>query len=433
MVDSKKKNIIDRLQELYASGKVDHYGMIRAYEDLLSEGQKKRGSHYTPKGLARYVTRTALDRMLQSSVYRGYIEEEMLQFRVCDPACGGGIFLVEACQYIATKIADESIIGRRCRVTTYGAWNDVGVVTGVSAETYIDDMYHPVLVRLDGEDEDRWVSGFYCHVYPEFAGGARMTYDEALQKVATHCIYGIDIDPVAVMVTKMSLSLLTGLPLDAFDDHIRHGDFLVGSSESEIDFALQEMCACLPHHVDRSTAADVYNGVYWETKTKSPRKLEREIFDRMWDFDRWGMYRDRFRAEVPAFHFELEFPRMDLFLGNPPFLGGGKISGRIGVRYKDYLKKAYEASGAQTDLCAYFFQRAGQILLDYGKEDGISGGGMSFISTNTISQGDTRRTGLQWLLQNGFYIYNATSSMPWPGDANVHIAVTHLQHKGLCC
>ena len=120
MVDSKKKNIIERLQELYASGKVDHYGMIRAYEDLLSEGQKRRGSHYTPKGLARDVTRTALDRMLQSSVCRGYVEEEMLQFRVCDPACGGGIFLVEACQYLATKVADESIIGRRCRVTTYG-------------------------------------------------------------------------------------------------------------------------------------------------------------------------------------------------------------------------------------------------------------------------------------------------------------------------
>jgi hypothetical protein len=53
---------------------------------------------------------------------------------------------------------------------------------------------------------------------------------------------------------------------------------------------------------------------------------------------------------------------------------------------------------------------------------------LGLIATNTIAQGDTRTTGLQWLTQNEWRIYDAVSSMPWPGTAAVTVSVVHALH-----
>jgi hypothetical protein len=53
-------------------------------------------------------------------------------------------------------------------------------------------------------------------------------------------------------------------------------------------------------------------------------------------------------------------------------------------------------------------------------------GTIGLIATNTIAQGDTRQTGLQWLLANGANIYDARDSLQWPGDSAVTVSTVHL-------
>ncbi|WP_437736310.1 DNA methyltransferase [Sorangium sp. So ce1335] len=110
--------------------------------------------------------------------------------------------------------------------------------------------------------------------------------------------------------------------------------------------------------------------------------------------------------------------RLDAFVGNPPFLGGKRISTDHGDVYAAWLEALHGAT-RNTDLAAHFFRRAASLL---GRR-----GTVGLIATNTIAQGDTRRSGLQPLVEGGrAVIYHATRSAPWPGDAAVHVAVVHL-------
>ncbi len=132
----------------------------------------------------------------------------------------------------------------------------------------------------------------------------------------------------------------------------------------------------------------------------------------------------RVRADLKGlpFHWPLEFPEVmvkhggfNAFVGNPPFMGGQKITGNLGTEYRDYLV-ANIANGKRgsADLCSYFFLRMASLL----HEGGMSG----LLATNTIAQGDTREVGLDQLLENGFSIPRAVPSRKWPGQANLEVA-----------
>lgn len=131
-----------------------------------------------------------------------------------------------------------------------------------------------------------------------------------------------------------------------------------------------------------------------------------------------------------AFHWELEFPEVfgrdnpgfDVIVGNPPFVGGQRITGALGTAYRDYLiERIAHGKKGSADLCAYFFLRAGQLLRD--------GGMMALLATNTIAQGDTREVGLDQLTAQGFSIPRAVPSAPWPGEASLEVAQVWL-HRG---
>ncbi|MCZ2155882.1 MAG: hypothetical protein LC114_18600 [Bryobacterales bacterium] len=72
-------------------------------------------------------------------------------------------------------------------------------------------------------------------------------------------------------------------------------------------------------------------------------------------------------------------------------------------------------------MSAHFFRRAFTLLK--------LGGSFGLIATNTISQGDTRSTGLRWICGNGGVIYRARKRYKWPGQAAVVVSVVHV-HKG---
>lgn len=119
--------------------------------------------------------------------------------------------------------------------------------------------------------------------------------------------------------------------------------------------------------------------------------------------------------------------RPTAFIGNPPYLGGGKISGRLGKAYQQRLLKAYPSSNGGADLATYFFLLAFRVL-----ESGKSLGTVSYVATNTISQGRTREAGLAYLLQQrGAWIYRADRDLQWPGDAKVTVSIIHLAENQL--
>ncbi len=128
------------------------------------------------------------------------------------------------------------------------------------------------------------------------------------------------------------------------------------------------------------------------------------------------------------FHWFLEFPEVfqeggfDCILGNPPYLGGKKITTNFGVVYLDFLKSHYLNGGGVADLASYFLQRDILIIKKLGF--------ISLITTNTISQGDTKLVGLGYLESIGGSIVSAERSVLWPGQAAVTvtlISITKIQ------
>jgi hypothetical protein len=131
---------------------------------------------------------------------------------------------------------------------------------------------------------------------------------------------------------------------------------------------------------------------------------------------------------VPCFHWQIEFPEVfhargfHAFVGNPPFMGGKNISGAISEAYLRWLTTRYAPAGGQADLVGYFFRRAYELLAKAGT--------FGFVSTNTISQGDTRRAALTPIVSAGGQIYSATRRLRWPGRAAVVVSIVHIA-KGL--
>jgi hypothetical protein len=108
----------------------------------------------------------------------------------------------------------------------------------------------------------------------------------------------------------------------------------------------------------------------------------------------------------------------DAFVGNPPFMGGSRLTSEAGENYSQWLAQEFEPAKGQTDLCAYFFRRAADLLGTHGAT--------GFIATNSIAQGDTAASGLRVLLQQGCRIYSANRTVSWPGKAHVIVSIVHV-------
>lgn len=119
-----------------------------------------------------------------------------------------------------------------------------------------------------------------------------------------------------------------------------------------------------------------------------------------------------------------------VFIGNPPFLGGSKISGTFGADYYRRLKKRFPSFGGRADLSACFLLVAADIARRARVDATIS-----FITTKTIAEGDTHKAGLGLLCHPNdtgvWSIWHAWRSRPWPGAAKVNIAIVHLMNESL--
>jgi hypothetical protein len=138
--------------------------------------RKTTGSYYTPSSLVNCLLDSALDPVLDEAAKKPDPEQTILDLKACDPACGSGHFLIAAAHRVARRLA---------------------------------------AVRT-GDDEPS----------PD-------AYRHALRDVVAHCIYGVDINPMAVELCKVSLwleALEPGRPLSFLDHHIQCGNSLLGTT-----------------------------------------------------------------------------------------------------------------------------------------------------------------------------------------------------------
>jgi hypothetical protein len=430
-----------------------------------SEERRRSGSHYTPRSLTEPIVRTTLDPILAALVSSappspppvsspprklrasrppaaapGPRPEQLLGLKVADPAMGSGAFLVEVCRYLADALVR--------------AWQEYGGMPETPPDE--DPLLH------------------------------------ARRLVAQRCLYGVDKNPFAVDLAKLSLWLFTlakDHPFTFIDHALRHGDSLVGLSREQIasftwDLSQAQVSTFRPvvmkaiekaeglraalHAmgdsddtrekqrllreadvalVDVRLLGDLVVAAFFEGDNDKVRKRglvkyadkARLVLDKTGDREELeAVLAELRRGErgVPAFHWAVEFPEVfsrgaagfDAFVGNPPFMAGRSISGAFSKAYLSYLGVSTEAAGGQADLVAYFFRHS----FDRTRW----GGKLGMIATNTIAQGDTRASGLHWICTHDGVVFNATRRFKWPGGAAVTVSVVHMAKGSVappCC
>jgi hypothetical protein len=409
------------------------------------------GAHYTPKSLATEVVRYALEPLVYDpgphQQVAGWVpvdSDRILELKVADIACGSGAFLVAAARYLAGRLAE--------------AW---------TREEAVSDMT------------------------------PRELDTHAIRTVIATCLYGVDINAMAVEMCKLSLWLVSldpKLPFSFVDDKILHGNSLLGLIDvrqlkrqhidpdaanaqqslfevdvdgvlrqavrlrrqlaSEVNNAdpqrsvntkrrqwhrFQEVTAELAEIADAVVATGLklggkpgralnvaYENLGIALGEAYPTGLldaepRRTMLDEILkagltptvdtDYDRWKPL--HWIIAVPDV---MERGGFDAIVGNPPFLGGQKLTGAMGTNVRDWFVNVL-ANGKKgsADLVAYFFLRAMSLLNPQGN--------LGLIATNTVAQGDTRAVGLRQMVYDGFTITQAIQSRSWPvASANLEFA-----------
>ena len=391
-----------------------------------SPERRRSGSYYTPRSLTEPIVRTALRPVLDR--LRGDVgtltPEEILDLKVCDPAMGSAAFLVETCR----QLGDELV----------AAWAAHGRRPEIPAD----------------EDE--------------------VTFARRL--VAQRCLYGLDRNPVAVDLAKMSLWLVTLArehPLTFLDHALRHGDSLVGLTHLQIETfdwragASSFAAIRIGRHVERITVlrrrireageetseaalrdmwdeaqqeldqvrlfGDLVVAAFFQGASARARETKRlEFADAVTngtaaEYRPWLNELRHSERPVASFHWQIELPEVfdranpgfDAIVGNPPFAGKNRLAEGNADHYADWLKAEHPESHGNADLVAHFFRRGFNLLRE--------GGTLGLIATNTIGQGDTRSSGLRWICTHGGEIYEARKRVMWPGrSAAVVVSVVHL-------
>jgi len=361
--------------------------------------------------------------------------EQILDLKVCDPAMGSGAFLVAVCRLLADLLVR--------------AWHAHKCVPTIPPDE--DEILH------------------------------------ARRIVAQRCLYGVDKNPMAVDLAKLSLWLATlakDHPFTFLDHALKCGDSLVGLSKSQIlgfhwkpekqrDFARAAIEGQLSRALEqrrqireapdgtsevllkeRLQAADgflnpgrrygdlVVSAFFAADNDRRRRERLESLSDDLaaqrsqFDVARHQRLEEalgelrRGPHPVVPFHWEIEFPEVfdrtnpgfDAFVGNPPFLHGKKITGNFGDGLKDWLALIHEETNSNADMVAHFFRRSFNMLR--------MSSAFGLISTNTISQGDTRYTGLRWICSHGGSIFAARKRISWPGQAAVSVSIIYV-FKGI--
>ncbi|MER7760235.1 DNA methyltransferase [Streptomyces sp. NPDC097619] len=170
--------------------------------------RKNTGTHYTPKSLAQQVADGALEPLVYEygplqtadrTQWRPKSSTDILKLKVADIAMGSAAFLVAACRYLAGALVEAWSREGDARALAYLEAADSLSASAVEAEA------EPVMV-------------------------------EARRQIIEHCLYGVDINPMAVEMAKLSLWLVSmdrDRPFTFLDDRLVAGDSLLGITSVE--------------------------------------------------------------------------------------------------------------------------------------------------------------------------------------------------------
>jgi len=112
-----------------------------------------------------------------------------------------------------------------------------------------------------------------------------------------------------------------------------------------------------------------------------------------------------------------EWGEFDACIGNPPYLGFRERRKEHGIAYTSAVQSAFSEVHGQADYCVYWFRKA---------HDNMKAGARAgLVGTNTIRQNYSRIGSLDYIVNNDGVIYDAVSSMPWSGEANVHVSIAN--------
>ena len=162
------------------------------FAEFAGNARKTSGSYYTPDSLVQCLLDSALDPVVEEAVrgkFGADAERAILDLKVCDPAVGSGHFLVGAAHRLARHLAR-------------------------------------VRAHASGESEP-----------------SPLLYQHALRDVIGRCLYGVDMNPMAAELCRVSLwleALEPGKPLSFLDHHIRVGNSLLGTTPELIEGGLPD-------------------------------------------------------------------------------------------------------------------------------------------------------------------------------------------------
>ena len=465
-------NLRDRVKPYAHLLRTDPWGYPLVYPAgafIVTTGSDRRetGTHYTPKSLTEAIVAETLTPVVYVGPAEGTPREqwtlksptELLDLKICDPAMGSGAFLVQACRWLSDRLVE--------------AWSQVEA----SGKT----------VSVEGEVLD---AGAAKEPLPRDSEARTVI---ARRLIAERCLYGVDLNPLAVELAKLSIWLVTlakGRPFGFLDHNLRCGDSLLGIHRLDqltelsmkpggkgqqrlfgqnIERAVQEaiklrqQLRAMPirdiHDVEAMARldadarsrlelperiADAFIGAV--LTSASSVALENNISSLAiisgqavtGDLDAVKAIDERSRSMlsperpdqtklIRPFHWPLEFPEVflaqdsldhggfDAFIGNPPFLGGKRITSAHGEKYTFGIKKIVSERKGAADLSAYFLLRVFSILKNSGSQ--------GLVVTNSINEGDTREVGLASICQQGGTIFSAETNRPWPGSAGITVSV----------
>ncbi len=467
-------------------GNVQVYPEGALYATVGSD-RRSTGTHYTPRTLTEEVVKYALEPLVYVGPAEGLPEEEwtlkdakaIVDLKVCDMAMGSGAFLVAACRFLSMKLVEawavaEEKAARRLGFSAEGHFFTHRIEDDHHAKTpgtYVTTPYGDIAVADPSQE-----------LIPS---DAEERLALARRIVADRCLYGVDRNAMAVEMAKLSLWLTTlrkDRPFTFLDHALRHGDSLLGVTERQLEMFrmdtsgqsgalllpwvpeyiekvrnLRQQIARIPSHdpeairrkqrlfdqvrelerplkfaADALVACELSEG---NTQDKAARRAV--IQSTLTEVPTGDRLRSTFKELTgrPSFHWRLEFPDIlfdsssesatinsfgfDALIGNPPFAGGKTIASNLGVDYHQFICNKRREMKGTADLVAHFIRSCEDLV--------VEGGNVALIATGTISQTDNRESTLDVLTQSGWTIHRAISSMVWPGQAQVTVAVMWLR------
>ncbi len=115
------------------------------------------------------------------------------------------------------------------------------------------------------------------------------------------------------------------------------------------------------------------------------------------------------------------WPTADVIIGNPPFLGAKRLKPERGPDYVNAVRRAYPDVPGMADYCVYWFRKAHDHLRPCTAEDPVAGRA-GLVGTQNIRNNQSRVGGLDYIVESGTII-EAVDNQPWSGEANVHVSI----------